>query len=236
MNIDKIFPDSFKLFNTTISSIFPFIIFYSILILLLDYLFGISAASDDFLLLPKNIYYIIGALTTYLVNLLYSILIIQFIFNKIKLLNITFNLNSIITSVYRIIGLYFIIFIVPALCSLIFSTFNPLSAIFILAIPILYIISFFSQYLIIIQKKNIIESIFLSYMFIKENLIPFCSLIIINIIFVILMVYISIIIIQFSLIINAIILNIQLYFIAIFNIQFYHLVSSNEKKSGYVNE
>ena len=85
MNIDKIFYKSFKFFNDTINSVLPFIVFYSIIIILINYLFGSSELSEENLLLYSiSIESIISLLITYFINLLYSILIIQFIFSKIK--------------------------------------------------------------------------------------------------------------------------------------------------------
>ena len=223
MNIEKIFTLSIQFFKATIRVILPFIVFYSIFVILIDYFFGISQKSTDyFIVLPNNIYDILSLLITYFINTLYSVLIIKFIFDRKNNEKIKFNLSLIFTFLIRIMGLQIIIFIFPILL----ISFIPGLEIFVLAIPILYFISFFAQYIIINQYKNIIESIMTSYMIIKNNLNKFITLIFINIFFMIIIIYFSILIYQFSFILNSILLNVQLYFIAIFNITFYHMITN----------
>ena len=236
MNIDKLFSSSFKLFNATISSILPFIVLYSIFFILVNYFFGFSANSENYLLLSPNVNDLISLLITYIINLFYSILIIEFIFSKMNAQKITFNINYIIISAYRITGLYFIIFIPAIIISMSLVPIIPIADILLLTIPILYFITFFSQYLIIEKQYNIIGSIIMSHTIIKDNLSKVFILIFLNIMFIMLMLYLSIIIGQFLPMANAILLNVQLYFISIFNIQFYYIINSNHQVFPDINE
>jgi len=116
MNIDKIFTLSIQFFKATIRVILPFIVFYSIFVILIDYFFGISQNSTDyFIVLPNNIYDILSLLITYFINTLYSVLIIKFIFDRKNNEKIKFNLSLIFSFLIRIMGLQVIIFIFPIL-------------------------------------------------------------------------------------------------------------------------
>ena len=231
MNIEKIFSLSFKLFNATIRSVLPFIVLYSIFFILINYFTNFSEFSEEYLLsTTNNTYDLLSLFIVYGINLLYSIVIIQFIFSKIT--NTSINLNLVTISALRITGLYIIIFMPSILIIISLFSFIPAADIFLLAIPVLYFITFFSQYLIIAQQKNIVESIILSYNIVKQNLSKVIILVFINITFIILMVYLAAIIGSvLPIAINSILLNIQSYFISIFNIQFYYLITSqaNEK-------
>ena len=204
---------------------------YSIFFILINYFTNFSEFSEEYLLsTTNNTYALLSLFIIYGINLLYSIVIIQFIFSKIT--NTSINLNLITISALRITGLYIIIFMPAILISISLFPFIPAADIFLLAIPVLYFITFFSQYLIIAQQKNIVESIILSYNIVKQNLSKVIILVFINITFIILMVYLAAIIGSvLPIAINSILLNIQSYFISIFNIQFYYLITSqaNEK-------
>ena len=231
MNIEKIFSLSFKLFNATIKSVLPFIVLYSIFFIFINYFTNFSEFSEEYLLsTPNNTYDLLSVFIVYSINLVYSIVIIQFIFSKIN--NTSINLNLITISALRITGLYIIIFMPSILISISFFSFIPAADILLLAIPVSYLITFFSQYLIISQQKNIVESIILSYKIVKQHLSKVIILVFINIIFIIMMVYLAAIIGSvLPIAINSILLNIQAYFISIFNIQFYYFITSqaNEK-------
>ena len=125
--------------------------------------------SEEYLLsTPNNTYDLLSVFIVYSINLVYSIVIIQFIFSKIN--NTSINLNLITISALRITGLYIIIFMPSILISISFFSFIPAADILLLAIPVSYLITFFSQYLIISQQKNIVESIILSYKIVKQHL------------------------------------------------------------------
>ena len=231
MGIDKVFSLSTTFFRNTIGFILPFICGYSILIILINHFFGFSDnAVDDLISIPTNIYDFFSLLITYILNTLYSILIIKFIFDKIHNLTIKLNINFIFQSVFRITGLYIIIFILPILVNMILIGFIPQLGILLLTIPILFFITFYSQYLIINKEYTIMKSILTSYIIIKYNINQFVTIIFINIFFIILIIYFSIILSQVSFIINSILLNIQLYFLSIINIFFYNQIKdfSNE--------
>ena len=233
MNIEKIFSLSFKLFNATIWSVLPFIVLYSIFFIFINYFTNFSEFSEEYLLsTPNNTYDLLSLFIVYGINLLYSIVIIQFIFSKIN--NTSINLNLITISALRITGLYIIIFMPSILISISLFSFIPAADIFLLAIPVLYFITFFSQYLIISQQKNIVESIILSYNIVKQNLSKVIILVFINITFIILMLYLAVIIGSvLPIAINSILLNIQCYFISIFNIQFYYLITSQANENNF---
>ena len=236
MNIEKIFSLSFKLFNSTIASVLPFIALYSIFSILINYLTGFSEFLDLSLLSESSTPYdLISVSCTYGMNLLYSILIIQFIFSKINNIPIKLNFNLIIKSAFRITGIYLIIFFPAILITFILiPLIGENITLLLLAIPILYFITFFSSYLIINEQKNIFESIILSYVLIKENLSKVAVLAGLNIIFIFIMFYLATIISSiFPIIINHILANIQSYFISIFNIQFYYLIKTQNNHQNF---
>jgi len=94
-------------------------------------------------------------------------------------------------------------------------------------IPLLLFITIFSNYLIIDNQKNIIESIIGSYQIITNNLSETLILLMINIVFIFFIIILSVIGGQIlPIILSSILINILNYFISIFNIQFYYLINS----------
>ena len=93
MNIEKILSLSFSLFNKTLRSILPFIVFYNILVIFITYFFSIESIIDSSIM---TVHTIIPVLFIYIIQLLYFILITQFIFNKIKKAKIRFNIIIVI--------------------------------------------------------------------------------------------------------------------------------------------
>ena len=235
MNIEKIFSVSTKLFSNTIRSVLPFILLYSIFFIYLNYFSSLSKVSEELIIAPTTFFDIIILLITYSVNLLYSILIIKFIMNKTKNSNLKFNVNSIMNMAIKITALYLIIFIPGFILWIITNmTINfHIANIFLLLIPFLYFITFFSQYFIVEKEKDIFESILLSHSLITENLNKFFILILINFFFLIVMFYVTIFLGQFMISINSIVINIQLYFITIFNIQYYFYLNKSMKKVSF---
>ena len=235
MNIEKIFSVSTKLFNDTIRSILPFILLYSIFAIFINYFSQISKLSEELIIAPTNFFDVIMLLISYSINLLYSILIIQFIISKRNHSNLKFNLNSIMQMAIKITTLYLIIFIPGIILWIITNIIINLrlANIFLLLIPFLYLITFFSQYFIIEKQKNIFESILLSYSLITKNVNKFFVLMAINFFFLIIIFYIAIFLGQFMISINSILINIQLYFITIFNIQYYFYLKKTEDKVSF---
>ena len=230
MNIEKIFSVSTKLFNDSIRSILPFILLYSIFVIFLNYFSKFSELSEELIIAPTTFFDIIMLLISYSINLLYSILIIQFIISKKNHSNLKFNLNSIIKTAIKITALYLIIFVPGIILWIITNMIINLRAanIFLLLIPSLYLITFFSQYFIIDKQKNIFESVLLSYNLIIKNVNKFFVLMLINCFFLIVMFYIAIFLGQFMIGMHSMLINVQLYFITIFNIQYYFYLQKLE--------
>ncbi|MDC0145392.1 hypothetical protein OAI93_02215 [bacterium] len=103
-------------------------------------------------------------------------------------------------------------------------------------IPLLLFITIFSNYLIINNQKNIVESIIGSYQIIVNNLSETLILVMINIVFIFFIIIVSVIGGQIlPIILSSILINILNYFISIFNIQFYYLINS-KFNSANINE
>ena len=224
MNIETIFSSSFKIFNKTLRSVLPFIIIYNIFVIFITYFFSIENIIDSSVI---NVYTIIPVLFIYIIQLLYYILITQFIFNKIKNTKIHFNITIVIQSLLKIIGLYILILIFPLIIILILMSLNANASFLLGIIPFFLFITIFANYLIINNQKNIIESIIGSYQIITNNLSETLILVMINIVFIF-----FIIIVAFiggnilPIVFSSILINILNYFISIFNIQFYYLINS----------
>ena len=233
MNIETIFSLSFKIFNKTLRSIIPFILFYNIFVILISYFFEIENITYS---IDTQLYTIIPLLSIYIIQLIYFILITQFIFDKINNTKIHFNIIRIIKSLINIIGLYLLIFIPPIIIITGLMSINS-GAFFLLGIiPILLFVTIFANYLIINNKKNIIESIIGSYKIITNHLSETIILVMINIVFVFFVIIITAIGNQIlPIILSSFLVNILNYFISIFNIYFYYLLNSKFNRKN-INE
>jgi len=233
MNIETIFSLSFKIFNKTLRSIIPFILFYNIFVILISYFFEIENITYS---IDTQLYTIIPLLSIYIIQLIYFILITQFIFNKINNTKIHFNIIRIIKSLINIIGLYLLIFIPPIIIITGLMSINS-GAFFLLGIiPILLFVTIFANYLIINNQKNIIESIIGSYKIITNHLSETIILVMINIVFVFFVIIITAIGNQIlPIILSSFLVNILNYFISIFNIYFYYLLNSKFNRKN-INE
>ena len=233
MNIEKIFLLSFKIFNKTLRSVLPFIAFYSISITFITYFFSIENIIDSSII---TLYTIIPVLFIYILQLLYFILITQFIFNKIKKTKIRFNIIIVIQSLLRIIGVYLLILVPPIIIIMGLISLHSGSFFLLGIIPLLLFITIFSNYLIINNQKNIINSIIGSYKIITNNLSETLILVMINIVFIFFIIIVSVIGGQIlPIILSSILINILNYFVSIFNIQFYYLINS-KFNSTIINE
>ena len=233
MNIETIFSLNFKIFNKTLRSIIPFILFYNIFVILISYFFEIENITYS---IDTQLYTIIPLLSIYIIQLIYFILITQFIFNKINNTKIHFNIIRIIKSLINIIGLYLLIFIPPIIIITGLMSINS-GAFFLLGIiPILLFVTIFANYLIINNQKNIIESIIGSYKIITNHLSETIILVMINIVFVFFVIIITAIGNQIlPIILSSFLVNILNYFISIFNIYFYYLLNSKFNRKN-INE
>ena len=233
MNIETIFSLSFKIFNKTLRSIIPFILFYNIFVILISYFFEIENITYS---IDTQLYTIIPLLSIYIIQLIYFILITQFIFDKINNTKIHFNIIRIIKSLINIIGLYLLIFIPPIIIITGLMSINS-GAFFLLGIiPILLFVTIFANYLIINNQKNIIESIIGSYKIITNHLSETIILVMINIVFVFFVIIITAIGNQIlPIILSSFLVNILNYFISIFNIYFYYLLNSKFNRKN-INE
>ena len=233
MNIETIFSLSFKIFNKTLRSIIPFILFYNIFVILISYFFEIENITYS---IDTQLYTIIPLLSIYIIQLIYFILITQFIFDKINNTKIHFNIIRIIKSLINIIGLYLLIFIPPIIIITGLMSINS-GAFFLLGIiPILLFVTIFANYLIINNQKNIIESIIGSYKIITNHLSETIILVMINIVFIFFIIIITAIGNQIlPIILSSFLVNILNYFISIFNIYFYYLLNSKFNRKN-INE
>ena len=233
MNIETIFSLSFKIFNKTLRSIIPFILFYNIFVILISYFFEIENIIYS---IDMQLYTIIPLLIIYIIQLIYFILITQFIFDKINNTKIHFNITIIIKSLINIIGLYLLIFIPPIIIITGLMSINS-GAFFLLGIiPILLFVTIFANYLIINNQKNIIESIIGSYKIVTNHLSETIILVMINIVFIFFVIIITAIGDQIlPIILSSFLVNILNYFISIFNIYFYYLLNSKFNRKN-INE
>jgi len=233
MNIEKIFALSLKNFNKTLRSVLPFIVFYNIFVIFITYFFSIESIIDSSIITLQTI---IPLLFIYIIQLLYFILITQFIFNKIKKTKIRFNIIIVIQSLLRIIGVYLLILVPPIIMIMGLISLNVGSFFLLGIIPLLLFITIFSNYLIINNQKNIVESIIGSYQIIVNNLSETLILVMINIVFIFFIIIVSVIGGQIlPIVLSSILINILNYFISIFNIQFYYLINS-KFNSANINE
>ena len=224
MNIETIFLLSFKIFNKTLRSVLPFIVFYNIFVILITYFFSVDSIIDSSIITLQAI---IPLLFIYIIQLLYFILITQFIFNKIKKTKIRFNIIIVIQSLLRIIGLYLFTLVPPIIIIMGLISLNSGSSFLLGVIPLLLFITIFSNYLIINNQKNIVESIIGSYQIIVNNLSETLILVMINIVFIFFIIIVSVIGGKIlPIVLSSILINILNYFISIFNIQFYYLINS----------
>ena len=224
MNIEKIFALSLKNFNKTLRSVLPFIVFYNIFVIFITYFFSIESIIDSSII---TLYTIIPILFIYIIQLLYFILITQFIFSKIKKTKIRFNIIIVIQSLLKIIGVYLLILVPPIIIIMGLISLNSGSFFLLGIIPLLLFITIFSNYLIINNQKNIIESIIGSYQIITNNLSETLIFLMINIVFIFFIIIVSVIGGQIlPIVLSSILINILNYFISIFNIQFYYLINS----------
>ena len=223
MNIEKNFSLSFKIFKHTVQSILPFIILYTVC------LFFVSIDIEIILNRTEGDIPITNLVIGFVVQLLYFIFITQFIFHKINKTKVKFNLKLIIESIYKIIGLYALILIPPIFIITVLISINPGASFLFGIIPFLLFVTIFSNYLIINQSENIIQSIIKSYMIVTNNLSAVIILIMINIAFWFLINIAAALGQTFSPLIGIIFANILNYLVSIFNIQFYFLLNTKYK-------
>ena len=232
MNIEKIFSLSFKIFKHTVRSILSIIILYSIslLFITIDIQIFVNSISDNSS--PEEVLELIpikNVLIGVLIQLLYFILITQFIFHKINKTKVKFNLKLISQSIVKIIGLSILILILPIFIITIFIVINPGASFLFGIIPFLIFVTIFSPYLIISQSENTMLSIFKSYMIVTNNLSAIIILIMINVAFWYLLQIATSIGQILSPLIGVIVANILNYLFSIFNIQFYFLLKTKYK-------
>ena len=232
MNIEKIFSLSFNIFKHTVRSILSIIILYSIslLFITIDIQIFVNSISENSS--PEEVLELIpikNVLIGVLIQLLYFILITQFIFHKINKTKVKFNLKLISQSIVKIIGLSILILILPIFIITIFIVINQGASFLFGIIPFLIFVTIFSPYLIISQSENIMQSIFKSYMIVTNNLSAIIILIMINVAFWYLLQIATSIGQILSPLIGVIVANILNYLFSIFNIQFYFLLKTKYK-------
>lgn len=238
--MEKIFTSSFDLFKKSIQRVLPYILFYGFMMILISiYILPPTDKSIDFEqqlndLINYNFFFYL--ILIYFLNSVYSILFTQFIIFKIKNKKIVFNVMEILKFLIKYIVIDSIILIFPIMSGIIvnFSFGTVIGDNFLILIPLIYFITYFSKYLIIDKNQGISESLFTSYYIIQSSFGLFLKFILVNFLFIVIIIYTSILIGNIFQFFSTAILNMQIYFISIFNIYFYYFIkSSNNKENIY---
>tara|TARA_B100000900_G_scaffold413385_2_gene437244 strand:+ start:601 stop:1320 length:720 start_codon:yes stop_codon:yes gene_type:complete len=233
--VEKILISSYNLFTTSIQKVLPYILFYGFLMNFIA-IYALPAIGETIEnqqqingLISYNFFFYL--LLIYFFNSIYSILFTQFIISKIKNEKIVFNINLIFIFLVKFVAIDSFVLIFPIILGLIVNfTFGTIIGDnFLILIPLIYFITYFSKYLIIDKNLGISESLLTSYYIIQSRFGIFFKFILINFLFVVIILYTSILIGNILQFFSTAILNIQIYFISIFNIYFYYLIKpSNE--------
>jgi len=238
--VEKIFTSSFDLFKKSIQRVLPYILFYGFMMILISiYILPPTDKSIDFEqqlndLINYNFFFYL--ILIYFLNSVYSILFTQFIIFKIKNKKIVFNVMEILKFLIKYIVIDSIILIFPIMSGIIvnFSFGTVIGDNFLILIPLIYFITYFSKYLIIDKNQGISESLFTSYYIIQSSFGLFLKFILVNFLFIVIIIYTSVLIGNIFQFFSTAILNMQIYFISIFNIYFYYFIkSSNNKENIY---
>ena len=238
--MEKIFTSSFDLFKKSIQRVLPYILFYGFMMILISiYILPPTDKSIDFEqqlndLINYNFFFYL--ILIYFLNSVYSILFTQFIIFKIKNKKIVFNVMEILKFLIKYIVIDSIILIFPIMSGIIvnFSFGTVIGDNFLILIPLIYFITYFSKYLIIDKNQGISESLFTSYYIIQSSFGLFLKFILVNFLFIVIIIYTSVLIGNIFQFFSTAILNMQIYFISIFNIYFYYFIkSSNNKENIY---
>ena len=231
--MEKIFTSSFDLFKKSIQRVLPYILFYGFMMILISiYILPPTDKSIDFEqqlndLINYNFFFYL--ILIYFLNSVYSILFTQFIIFKIKNKKIVFNVMEILKFLIKYIVIDSIILIFPIMSGIIvnFSFGTVIGDNFLILIPLIYFITYFSKYLIIDKNQGISESLFTSYYIIQSSFGLFLKFILVNFLFIVIIIYTSILIGNIFQFFSTAILNMQIYFISIFNIYFYYFIKSS---------
>ncbi len=231
--MEKIFTSSFDLFKKSIQRVLPYILFYGFMMILISiYILPPTDKSIDFEqqlndLINYNFFFYL--ILIYFLNSIYSILFTQFIIFKIKNKKIVFNVMEILKFLIKYIVIDSIILIFPIMSGIIvnFSFGTVIGDNFLILIPLIYFITYFSKYLIIDKNQGISESLFTSYYIIQSSFGLFLKFILVNFLFIVIIIYTSILIGNIFQFFSTAILNMQIYFISIFNIYFYYFIKSS---------
>ena len=231
--MEKIFTSSFDLFKKSIQRVLPYILFYGFMMILISiYILPPTDKSIDFEqqlndLINYNFFFYL--ILIYFLNSVYSILFTQFIIFKIKNKKIVFNVMEILKFLIKYIVIDSIILIFPIMSGIIvnFSFGTVIGDNFLILIPLIYFITYFSKYLIIDKNQGISESLFTSYYIIQSSFGLFLKFILVNFLFIVIIIYTSVLIGNIFQFFSTAILNMQIYFISIFNIYFYYFIKSS---------
>jgi len=228
--MEKFFNFSITTFRNSISSALPYILVYSLTNILISFFIQFPELNED---LESSMGSFDENLFTYLVIIfllrsIYDISILKLIICKIKKQKIIFNIASMLNYLFRVMFIDIFWIFIPIALALLFFAFLGSSMIdyFFVLIPIFYLITYFSKYLIIDENQGVIESILTSYYMIKSNFIDFTKLVSINILMLFIIFYTIVLIGSFFENLLTIIINIQFYFLTIFNVYFYFSLKS----------
>ena len=231
--MEKIFIRSFDLFKKSIQRVLPYILFYGFIMILISiYMLPQVQKNTDLEqqindLINYNFFFYL--ILIYFLNSIYSILFTQFIIFKIKNKKMVFNVMVIFKFLIKYILVDSIILIFPIILGLIinFSFGTVIGDNFLILIPLIYFITYFSKYLIIDKNQGVSESLLTSYFIIQSSFGLFLKFILVNFLFIVIIIYTSILIGNIFQFFSTAILNMQIYFISIFNIYFYYFIDSS---------
>lgn len=228
--MEKFFNFSITTFRTSIMSVLPYILVYSLINIFISYFIQFPELNQDFESnidsFDENIF--IYLLIIFLVRSIYDISILKLIICRIKKQKVIFNIVSMFTYLYKVVLIdIFWIFSPIALVFLFFTfTGSSITEYFFILIPTFYFITYFSKYLIIDENQGIIESILTSYYMIKSNFIEFIKLLSINLLMLFIIIYTIALLGSFFQLLSTIVISIQFYFLTIFNVYFYFSLKS----------
>ena len=169
MNIETLLSKSINKFNQTIKIALPFIILYTLIYRILSpSIFNESIISNINNFESVNFNFesnqIIFMILSFMLSMVYNLLIIKFIFVNVQNNQKIFKINEI----FNLLILLSLVYALSILPPMLIMLFIPLLGAFL--IPIIYIALFFSIYIKLESEKSFLESLIMSYVLFKNNI------------------------------------------------------------------
>ena len=228
MNIETLLSKSINKFNQTIRIVLPFIILYTLIYRILSpstfnelLISNIENLEEVNFNLQSND--IIFMVLSFVLSMIYNLLIIKFIFISLKNNKKTFRLNEIFSLFILLLSIY-ILSIVPPMFMTLFIPFLG-----VLLVPIIYMALFFSIYIMLEFHTSFLDSLMNSYLLFKHNMSNILVLCLIHCAGVLMIIYattllgvpLTYIVGNLSTIFQQIIMNIGHYLLSIIWVCFY---------------